>query len=315
MNSFNDFVRDLYCSGSTKEIEAFRPWALKRLRDYIPFDSAIWGTGDSKAKQFHSVATINLPENFTTFLEHTREINPIFPALLQSPEKALRLEDITSDDTFYDAPIYQVGFKRFSIERILCMVMVEPRSRLRTLIGLNRSQRNRPFSQEDVARIEQAGYHLLHAYAHVFDVKLIQPPAIGRHDMPLAVCDSEGNYHHVQERFLNLMERYYPGHSSNRLPFPCPNLGKPADIGELHVEVKSKADLLCVYARPQTPLDKLTLREQTIAHKVSHGLTFKEIARDMDVAPSTVSNHLYRIYKKLGIISRNDLAKIVHQNT
>jgi DNA-binding CsgD family transcriptional regulator len=45
---------------------------------------------------------------------------------------------------------------------------------------------------------------------------------------------------------------------------------------------------------------------------VSQGLSFKQAARKIGVAPSTVANHLYRVYRKLGVQSRTELAAVVH---
>ena len=65
---------------------------------------------------------------------------------------------------------------------------------------------------------------------------------------------------------------------------------------------------------PSGPLDELTAREREVVDAVSRGLTFKEAARRLGVAPSTVSNHLYRVYQKLGVHSRSALAKLVHEH-
>jgi transcriptional regulator, LuxR family len=43
---------------------------------------------------------------------------------------------------------------------------------------------------------------------------------------------------------------------------------------------------------------------------VVRGLSFKQAARLLGVAPSTVANHLYRVYRKLGINSRTELAQM-----
>ena len=36
-------------------------------------------------------------------------------------------------------------------------------------------------------------------------------------------------------------------------------------------------------------------------HAIAHGLSFKQAARRIGIAPSTVANHLYRVYRKLGV--------------
>jgi len=51
----------------------------------------------------------------------------------------------------------------------------------------------------------------------------------------------------------------------------------------------------------------LAQREDEVANLVAEGLTNREIAQKLGVAEHTVSNHLFRIYEKLGISSRVEL--------
>ena len=51
----------------------------------------------------------------------------------------------------------------------------------------------------------------------------------------------------------------------------------------------------------------LTKREGLIVSMVTEGLPSSEIASKLGVSPSTVKNHLYRIYQKLGISNRSEL--------
>lgn len=53
------------------------------------------------------------------------------------------------------------------------------------------------------------------------------------------------------------------------------------------------------------------LRTDGIAGKAA-GVTGKEVGRELGMASSTVSNRMYRIYRKLGVTSRASLAKLVH---
>ncbi|MFD6826395.1 LuxR C-terminal-related transcriptional regulator [Streptomyces sp. NPDC060085] len=55
-------------------------------------------------------------------------------------------------------------------------------------------------------------------------------------------------------------------------------------------------------------VDDLSGREQQIAQLAASGYTDKEIAKFLSISIRTVGNHLYRIYKKLGILSRRELA-------
>ena len=52
----------------------------------------------------------------------------------------------------------------------------------------------------------------------------------------------------------------------------------------------------------------LSAREMEIARLISRGLPNKTIARTLELSPSTVSSHLKRIFLKLGVRSRTELA-------
>ncbi|GGY85841.1 hypothetical protein GCM10011613_33530 [Cellvibrio zantedeschiae] len=51
-------------------------------------------------------------------------------------------------------------------------------------------------------------------------------------------------------------------------------------------------------------LDQLTAKEREIVQAVLKGLSNKQIAADFGLSPSTVKNHLYAIFKKLGVTNR-----------
>jgi DNA-binding CsgD family transcriptional regulator len=50
--------------------------------------------------------------------------------------------------------------------------------------------------------------------------------------------------------------------------------------------------------------DSLTPKEQEIVQHVYTGLSNKQIAYEMNISPSTVKNHLYNVFKKLGVSNR-----------
>jgi DNA-binding NarL/FixJ family response regulator len=58
----------------------------------------------------------------------------------------------------------------------------------------------------------------------------------------------------------------------------------------------------------------LAQREDEVANLVAEGMTNREIAQKLGVAEHTVGNYLFRIYEKLGISSRVELALyVIHQ--
>ncbi|MFE0019456.1 LuxR C-terminal-related transcriptional regulator [Amycolatopsis sp. NPDC059021] len=62
--------------------------------------------------------------------------------------------------------------------------------------------------------------------------------------------------------------------------------------------------------RPETGWASLTDTEEKVARLVARGLTNRQVASELFVSPHTVGFHLRQIYRKLGIQSRVDLARI-----
>ncbi|WP_436531814.1 LuxR C-terminal-related transcriptional regulator [Actinoplanes sp. HUAS TT8] len=63
--------------------------------------------------------------------------------------------------------------------------------------------------------------------------------------------------------------------------------------------------------KPMDALAALTPQEQQIAQLAARGLSNREIGERLFLSPRTVSTHLYRIYPKVQVSSRTELARVV----
>lgn len=66
-------------------------------------------------------------------------------------------------------------------------------------------------------------------------------------------------------------------------------------------------ELFPVVSDAQEPIldvEQLTTKEREIVQAVIKGLSNKQIAADFGLSPSTVKNHLYAVFKKLGVTNR-----------
>ncbi|GLR19655.1 hypothetical protein GCM10007940_42710 [Portibacter lacus] len=59
--------------------------------------------------------------------------------------------------------------------------------------------------------------------------------------------------------------------------------------------------------RPKNKLNQLSIQERKVAELINKGLTNKMIAQELNVEVSTVKSHVYKIFNKLDIRSRNEL--------
>ena len=312
MKHLHAFISHLYRAGADMPAVDYQAWAVQELKSLIPFDAAIWGMGNAKRGKFHNVSVMGLPSSFANTLEQTRDINPMFPAVSKHVGKPVRMEDELQDAAFYSSELYQRCFNQFGVERLLTTSQVDARSGLYTLLTLYRFDRDQPFTDEEREIQAAASFHMVAAYSHVFFLHLSRPLRKGRHRVS-AVVDKEGVLHEVEQGFLDLLESAYPDWKGMHLPFDLPQDKDSFLANDLCVEVSRLADLFLVQLHLQGPLDSLTVREREVVFAVCRGLSHKAIARDLGLAATTVSSHLYRAYHKLGVESRSALAKLVHR--
>ena len=62
--------------------------------------------------------------------------------------------------------------------------------------------------------------------------------------------------------------------------------------------------------RDPSTLDQLTAQEVHIAQLVAEGRTNRDVAGQLFLSPRTIDFHLRNVYRKLGIASRMELARV-----
>lgn len=310
-DDFDAFIASIYRGSTFVPADAFREWALLQLRELVPFDSALWGSGRRETLQFHTQTLLNLDDAYTRKLEQTTAVNPVWDALLASPDEPVDSAELVADAQFYASRIYHECFACFGIERLLATLHKERQSGLLTLVSIYRNDRTRRFTDNERHYTKRAVRHLVNAASHAFFTYLIRTSPDEKTHAPAAVCDAQGFLYEIQPQFLDLLDEQFPQWRGSRLPFDLPETGETFSIDGICGAVEAFMDMYVVQAWQEGPLDRLTERESRVVDDVCRGLSFKDIARDMGVAVSTVSNHLYRIYRKLGINNRSSLARLL----
>ena len=59
-------------------------------------------------------------------------------------------------------------------------------------------------------------------------------------------------------------------------------------------------------------LNVLSARETDVAERFGGGRTYKEIARELGLAPNTVRHHIRSIYEKLGVSGKAGIAQLLN---
>lgn len=312
VDAVDRYIGGLYRAALSVPSDCFRPWALNELKSVLPFDGALWGSGSVSRMRFHICSVVGVPEDYPAALQASSHINPIVPALLSNLDTPVDMSSVMPDREFYKSDLYRKTFKPYGISRILATGHVDRRSGLYSLVSLYRFDRGQTFSGDERACQQRIMFHLFNASSHAFFLNMSRACSERPAESAAAAVDCEGVFHEAMPRFTELLDRYFPGRAAHSLPFELPAEGTTTVHNGLCVRTEPLADLLSVFIWPAGPLDSLTAREREIVYAIAHGLSFKQVAKRIGVAPSTVANHLYRVYRKLGVYSRSALAGLVY---
>lgn len=305
-------IARLYRNALAVPVEEFRHWALQQVREVIPCDGALWGSGTMPRARFNNVTLLDLPPEFAKALEATSAINPLFARILTQLDQPVDMESVLPDAEFHASRLYREVFAPHGIERVLSTAHLDSRSSLGSLVTLYRRDAAQRFTVQEKQRQQRITYHLFNAASHSYFLHLLRNTDRSL-EPGAAVIDATGQFHESQPRFHDLLDQFYPRRDrGNPLPFPIPSPGQTVLNGSLCVRCEPLGELFALTLWKAGPLDRLTAREHEIVMAVSQGLSFKQAARKIGVAPSTVANHLYRVYRKLGVGSRTELAQLVH---
>lgn len=308
-----ELISLLYRESTRIPPEQYRVWALEQLSRVIEFDAAFWGSGNQADIEFHYACHIGLDEHYAATLQQTLDINPIKEAVINNLGKPVNMQEVYQDEAFYQSELYQRLFQPYGIERILAAGHFDQDNGLYSLISLYRFDRANVFTEQEQALQQRLVFHLVSAVSHAYFLHLRAGELLlqTKDHASSAICDKKGCFYEVQPRFVALLHQHFPQREDITLPFAVPDEAQTLTINKLSVSFQPLGELVLVSLRLLGPLDLLSNREQQIVELICKGLSFKEAAKLLEVAPSTVSNHLYRVYEKLGINSRTELAQLV----
>jgi DNA-binding CsgD family transcriptional regulator len=312
-NNLSRLLLEIHRGGRTIEPGRFQDWALQQIKIHIPFDAAMWsyGVAQEHAGHKHKAHVYNLLHSLHDEILQLREYEMLRQQTLQPKENHI----VCSSAVFHleaDSPL-----KRCNIEYLLCTLILDPFTHLITTVALCRLG-SWPFSQEEQELCQALMPHVVDIYDNTrLEYLMLQREADSRIYAP-ALVDEDGMLHITDKRFPQLLLEEWPTWSGPYLPQELKQwLNGESQIsytGHMMVAHVTLADeQILLRARKKYPYDNLGKREHEVAELFARGLSYKEIAKAMDISPSTVGNHLYTVYAKLGINNKLELAKMVNE--
>jgi DNA-binding CsgD family transcriptional regulator len=178
-------------------------------------------------------------------------------------------------------------------------------------VSLYRADPDSQYTVEERQLCAQLFPHLIEALAinRLVHLEHLEPAgAVRRYH--LAIADRHGMLYHSEPGFLDLLGREAAGAGHQRLPetvLAALQSGHVFSGQAIVLRARNDGDLLFLKARPRVLADGLTAREIQVAREVARGCTYKEIAHNLKISPSTARNHIHAIHAKLQVDNKASL--------
>lgn len=306
--NFSSLLWQINRVAQENSLSDFYPETLETVQSLISFDCAWWGRTalvEGKIEE-HSRYLYKLPESYF------------------SDWRAIEHQDVTvgkahstpGESVIVDMQNATPGLgwlaNKYDLGELLCVLYINPRTQLSDHVSLYRRPGKAGFELQDRVLLTNLICHLSAA----LDVAQVRTLVACRENLDsrqmhlaLAVCDRHGTLHGAERSFSNLLNEEWPDWTGPQLPI---DVGEPGYKGKnIRIHCLPILDLWLLTIYRICPLDALTERELSVAKKFSEGLTYKEIAKQLSIAPSTVRHHLRNSYLKLNVHDKASMAKLI----
>ena len=303
---------DLHRAARDVDAADFQHWALERLRDDIPFASAMWasGAGTEQGPLFHAIHLQHQPMQMLIDYEPLKQHDRLFAQALAEAGRSLRATSAT------DLPaLFQPYCERYGLSQALCTMTLDAQTALITGVSLYRDASGPAFSDDDAAMMEAVFPHLKVCDSRCHLTRLQREAGVVNSNASTghAACDEKGLLRHADDAFVQALHHEWPDWRGPWLP-PALHAVVQASRNGLavgaasHVHSVPLGSLWLVHLRRRRPADGLPKRLRQVAELAAQGLNHKAIAARLGLAPATVRNQLASLYKRLGVSNRAALA-------
>lgn len=312
--SVSSLLMQLYQAARSPSVQQFQEDAVHALRERLPFDACLWGMGTLVEGHTHTHGAYvwNMPADAVDLLNLTESQNVVARRCAGAPDVAhcFTAQDLQATPQTALLAQYQ------GVRQVLCIATIDRLSSLVGYLSLARAGDDPPFGPEDQRWLTLLMPHLnaMLNLSRVAQIEQIRHQRGTAHTR-LGVTDAKGILHVMEPGFDQLLREEWPGWHGPWLPTAL--LGHPGGVKPRHegvhllVEVTGVAEQLLITLTRRGPSDRLTRQERTCAEAYAQGASYKEVARQLGLAPATVRHHLREAYAKLGVSDKAALAQVL----
>ncbi len=322
MDTLSNLILQIYRGAREAPADEFQDFVLGLLRPLVPFTSSRWATLEIVGQKAiaHCTHLHNEPTDIILDWDSINHKDRAIQPVSSNPGKAFSIHT----PTIYAGPEYSEMrdyTERYKHANSLVISETATEPRHCHALSLFRADPHAHFDAGDQELLEQLMPHMVEALAHNRSLSFRQG---GTDDATSdqgngAITDHDGRLHYAGCKFNRLLQKEWPEWKGNRLPNAV--LNTPAYKGgiafagvSISISASRIGHLIFLRASHRSPLGRLSQRESTIAHLYGQGLSHKEIAKQIDISPTTVRNFIQRIYVKLKITDKAELGAMINQS-
>ena len=316
LSLFSDFVRDVYAQAGDADVDALTAWAVAELSEILGFDCAWYGWAeiDRSGVEIHASATRNLPENYFEFWTSISSEDILAATIRKRPDRVATYDRARGEQT--DG--MQTLADTFGLRHMAtAMRMRRERAASLFLSAYRSGPTARPWQGDEReflrCAVDQISGATRIAAANGSRGNGAEGATVLLSVDGVAIVGLDA----LREKFGHLWSRS----QGDRVP---KSLSQFVDAPGEHLLIDSGLVAVCEIVSPPgglclrklslralRPFDLLSQREKQVATLLAGGLSHKEVARSLGIAPSTVRNQTQAIYAKLDVDNRASLAQAV----
>lgn len=288
--------------------------ALEELKNVISFDAAWWGlithNKDQKIVGIHHAETINLPTCFSTE----------WKSLAIDDEFAQEVDNLSDTVHHFSYPTdFEYEFetkelnqfsRKYQLLHGMSMCIKDTFTGHIFFITLYRHS-GCSFTDLNIAFFQQIVRHINQAWRYNLQEALELSP---NHNMShVGLVREDGYILSIGSNLCEIIYAKWPNwegvYIPNELMFHFDKTPTAIRLGKLNVNVLKKAGNISIEIINKKKNLTLSPREYRVAYLFSQGHSYKKVAEQLGLSPSTVRTYLQRAYLQLDVSNKVELVK------
>ncbi|MEM9574831.1 MAG: helix-turn-helix transcriptional regulator [Pseudomonadota bacterium] len=309
MSEFLEVLADHVSASSPPQ---FRKDVLFALSKHIGFDGAIWGEAHiTNQMTLHEPEVIGLPADDLTGLQTAAYSDPHMQLVFQKPGSPVAYS------VNKHSPKALVEYtEQNGVKHVMSTAQFDQQIGLASGLVLTRNFENSAFSKTEEAFMFAVFPHLIRCWAEN-QISFVRREIDKEYRNKIfAVVTRFGNITGAEKGFLDKLRIEWPGFSGPQLPDEIGNLISQRTVcshagSRIVVKCHPTKDLSLLIVRDRVKADSLTAKQMSVAQLCVDGLTYREIADHLSIAPSTARNHIAAIHERLMVNRNSEIARLL----